>query len=87
MVQVGDSGVQTQEFLSAFLPFKPLLLSFLSSCRSMFLQGNVVTARGGDHLLVVDIYQARDLPNRGSVATELIGMNDLWDIVFFQQSG
>ncbi len=50
----------------------------------MFLLNNVVTAGCGDHLLVVDICQARDLPNRGSVASELIGMNDLWDIIYTQ---
>ena len=53
----------------------------------MFLQGNVVTARGGDHLLMVDVRQARELPNRGPIAPELISMNDLWNIVFSQQSG
>ena len=36
---------------------------------------------------MVDVDQARDLPNRGSVAAELIGMDDLWDIVFTQQPG
>jgi hypothetical protein len=53
----------------------------------VFLQGDVVTPRGGDHLLMVDICQARDLPNCSYVTTELISMNDLWDIVFPQQSG
>ena len=36
---------------------------------------------------MVDIDQARDLPDRRPVAPELIGVNDLWDLVFTQQSG
>ena len=36
---------------------------------------------------MVDVSQAGDLSNRGSVAAELIGMDDLWDIVFSQQPG
>jgi len=39
------------------------------------------------HLPVVDVSQARDLPDRGPVAAELIGMDDVWDIVFSQQPG
>jgi len=36
---------------------------------------------------VVDIDQARDLSDCGSVAAELIGEDDFWDVVFSQQSG
>jgi hypothetical protein len=53
----------------------------------VFLLNDVVPPGCGDHLLVVDVDQARDLSNRGSVAAELIGMDDLWDIVFSQQPG
>ena len=87
MVKVGDPGVQTQELLSAFPPFESLLRSLLSSCRSVFLLNDVVTPGCGDHLLMVDVDQAGDLSNRGSVTAELIGMVDLWDIVFSQQPG
>ena len=87
MVKVGDPGVQTQELLSAFPPFESLLRSLLSSCRSVFLLNDVVTSGCGDHLLMVDVDQARDLSDRGPVAAELIGMDDLWDIVFSQQTG
>jgi len=85
MVEVGDPGMQAQECLGAFPPLEPLLLSFLSPCGSVFLQGGVGTAGGGDHLLVVNVGRARDLPNRGPGAPELIGMDDLWDIGFFWQ--
>ena len=51
----------------------------------MFLLNDVVAACRGDHLLVVDVSQARDLSNRGSVTPELVGMDDLWDIVFTQE--
>ncbi len=85
MVKVGHSGVQTQEFLSAFPSFESLLRSLLSSCGSVFLLNDIVTACRGDHLLVVDVDQARDLSNRGSVAAELVGMDDVWNIVFTQK--
>jgi hypothetical protein len=48
---------------------------------------DVVTPGRGDHLLVIDVDQAGNLSDRGSVAAELIGMDDLWDIVFSQQPG
>jgi len=86
MVEVGEPRVQVQEFLGAFPPFEALLTSFLSSCRSVFLLNEVVAAGSGDYLLVVDICQARDLPDRGSITPELIGMDNLRDIVFSQQS-
>ena len=49
------------------------------------MKGDVVAPCRGDHLLVIDVDQARDLSDSGSVAAELIGMDDLWDIVFSQQ--
>ena len=36
---------------------------------------------------MVDVDQARDLSDRGPVAAQLVGMDDLWDIVFSQQPG
>ena len=87
MVEVGDSGVQVQEFLSACPSLEPLLTPLLSPCGSMFLLNDVVTSGRGDHLLVVNVDEAGDLSNRGSVTPELIGMDDLWDIVFSQQPG
>jgi len=87
MVKVRDPGMYTQEFLSAFPPVESLLGSLLSACGSMFLQGDVVAVCRGDHLLVVDVSQAGDLSNCGSVTPELVGMDDLWDIIFTQQPG
>ena len=52
----------------------------------MRLFNYVVAARSGDHLLVVNVSQARDLPDRGSIAQKLVGVNDFWDIVFTKQS-
>ncbi len=86
-MEVSNPGVEAQEFLSAFPPLESLLLSFLSSCRAMFLLNDVVTACCGDHLLVIDVSQTWDLPDRGSVTAKLISVNDLWDIVFPQQPG
>jgi len=86
-VEVGDSGMQVQKFLRAFPPLEFLLLSFLTPCRTVGLFNQVITARRGDHLLVVDVDQTGELPDRRPVAPELIGVNDLWDVVFTQQSG
>ena len=36
---------------------------------------------------MVDVEQAREFPDRGSVAAELVSMNDVWDIIFSQKSG
>ena len=85
MVKVANSGVQVQEFLRSFLPLESLLLSFLTPCRSVRLLYDVVAPGCGDHLLVVDALQARELSNRGSVAAELVGMDDLWNVVFTQK--
>ena len=85
MVEVGDPGVEAQECLSAFPSFEALLTSLLSPCGSVFLLNDVIAAGRRDHLLMVDIDQARDLPDRGSIAAELVGMNYLWDITFTQE--
>ena len=40
-----------------------------------------------DHLLVVDVDQAGYLSDRSFVTPQLIGVNDLWDIVFTKEPG
>ena len=86
MVKVLDSGVQAQKFLSAFPSFESLLLSFLTPCGTVRLFDHVVAPGRGNHLLVVDVDQTGDLPDRGPVAPQLIGVNDLRDVVFTQES-
>ena len=36
---------------------------------------------------MVDVDQTGELPDRRPVAPELIGVNELWDVVFTQQPG
>jgi len=36
---------------------------------------------------MINVGQTRELPNRGSIALKLIGINDLWDVIFTQQVG
>ena len=48
---------------------------------------DVVAPGRGDHLLVVDVDQTGELLDRRPVAPELIGVNELWDVVFTQQPG
>ena len=38
-----------------------------------------------DDVLVVDVDQARYFSDRSPIAAQLIGVNDLWDIIFTQQ--
>ena len=84
VVEVLDPGVQAQKFPSTLSSFETLLTSLLTPCGTVRLLKQIVAAGRGDHLLVVDVDQARDLPDRGPVAAELIGVNDFWDIVFSQ---
>jgi len=86
LVKIGDPGMQTQELLSAFPSPEPLLTSLLSSCRSVFLFDDVVTPGRGDDLLMVDVDQARDLSDRGAITPQLIGMDDLWDVMLTQEA-
>lgn len=55
MVEIGDPGVQIQEFLSTFWSSESLLTSLLSPCGSMFLLYQIVTVGLGNHLMVIDL--------------------------------
>jgi len=55
VVKVGDAGMETQEFLSAFPPPEPLLTSLLSPCGTVGLFDDVVAPGRGDHLLMVNV--------------------------------
>ena len=77
IVEVGDPGVQLQKRLRAFPPSKRLPTSLLSPCGALFVLNDVVAARREDHLLMVDINQARNVPDRGTIPPQLIGVHDL----------
>jgi hypothetical protein len=51
------------------------------------LFGHVVAPGSGDHLLMIDLDEARELPNCGPVTPQLNCANRVWDIVFTQQPG
>jgi hypothetical protein len=51
MVEILDSGVQTQKFLCSFLPLKSVLLTSLTPCGTVRLLDDIVAAPRGDHLL------------------------------------
>jgi len=87
MMEVGDPGVKAQEFLSAFPSFEALPTSLLTPCKTVRLLNHSVATRRGDDVLMVDVDQTGELPNRAPITPQLIGMDDLWDIVFSQQSG
>ncbi len=85
MVKILDSSVQAEKFLDTLPPFESLLLSLPMSCRTVRLFNDVVAARGRNHLLMVNMIKHRKFPDRSSVTSQLIGMNDLWDSVFTQE--
>ena len=85
MVEVLDPGMQAEEFLRASSPLKSLLLPLLTSCRTVRLLNHIVAACATDHLLVVDMNQVRKLPDRGSIAPQLVGTDRVWDIVFAEE--
>ena len=51
----------------------------------MRLFNQIVAPGRGDHLLVVDVNQTWELPDRRPVTAQLIGVNDFRDIVFTQE--
>ena len=67
VVEVLETGMQAEEFLRAFLPLESLLLSLLTSCGTVGLLDDVVAARRGNHLLVIDVSQTRDFPDGGPI--------------------
>lgn len=52
----------------------------------MRLLNKVVTPGGGDHLTVLYTVEHGSFPECRSVTPELIGVNDLWYVVFTQQA-
>jgi len=85
VMEVFETGMEAEEFLRAFLSLEPLLLSLLTPCGTVGLFNSVVAARRGNHLLVVDMRQSRDFPDRRPITPELIGTDDLWDGIFAQK--
>ena len=84
MVKVGHSGVQVEKALRALDLAKAKLLSFLPPGRSVRLLDQVVAARGGDDLLMVDLSELIKLSNGGTVTGEFVGINDLRHVIFTQ---
>jgi len=87
VVKVLETSMQAEEFLRAFLSLEPLLLSLLTPCGTVGLLNNVVAARRRNHLLVVDVCQTRNFPDRRPITPELIGTDGLWDGIFAQKLG
>jgi len=87
MVKVSDSWMHVEEFLRSFSSLESLLLPLLTSCGTVRLLNHVVTARGGDSLLVIDVNEPRDLPDCGSVTPQLVSTDHVWDVVLAKESG
>ena len=85
-MKIGYSGVQLKKSLRPPDLTKTKLLSLLTSCGTVRLFDQVVAACRGNHLLVVDIDEALDLPDRRAIAPQLIRVDYLWDVIFTQHS-
>ena len=77
--------MQGEEFLRSPSLFEAELSAFLLACRSMRLLHKVVAAGGGNDLDVLHTVEHSEFPYRSSAAPELIGLNDLWNIIFPQE--
>jgi hypothetical protein len=55
MVEILDPSVQAEKRLRPFPPLKSKLLSLLTSCGTVRLFNQIVAARRGNHLLVIDV--------------------------------
>ncbi len=86
-MEVVDPGMQAEKRLRSLPPFEALLLSFLTPCSTVGLLNHVVAARGGDHLLMVDLDQGGDLTDRCSITPQLICANCVWHIIFAKELG
>ena len=62
LVKVLDPGLEAQKFLSVFSLFEALLTSLVTPCGTVELFDQVVATRCSNHLLVVDVNQARHFP-------------------------
>jgi len=76
-VEVLHSGVQGQNFLCTFPLVESLLMSLLAPYGTVGLLDAGVPSGRGDHLLMFDVSQVRDLPECGSAAPQLIGVDAL----------
>ncbi len=85
-VEVRDSGVRGQEFLSPFSSFEAELSTFLLPSRARRLFNQVVAAGGGDDLHVLHRVEHGKLTHRRPVAPQLVGENGLWDAIFTEQA-
>ncbi len=85
MMEVLNPCLYVQKFLRSFPPLESELLSLLTPCRTMRLLDQIVATRCRTHLLVVGVDQARQFPDGCAVAAQLIGVNNLWDVVFTQE--
>ena len=85
-VEVRDSGVQGEEFLSPFPSFEAELSTFLLPSRSMGVLNQVVAAGGGDDLNVLHGVEHGKLTQRRPVAPQLVGVNGLWNAIFTEQA-
>ena len=82
MVKILDSGVQAKERLRLFVLLESKLLLLLTSYGTMRLFNQIVAPRRGDRLLVVQVDRTGDLQDRRPVTSHLIGVNNIWNIVF-----
>ncbi|GGR74394.1 hypothetical protein GCM10008959_39570 [Deinococcus seoulensis] len=80
-VKIRESSVEVEEFLRPFSPFKAELTAFLLPCRSMRLLDQSVAAGCSHDLNVLHGVEHVEFPQGRPVAPQLVGVNDVWDVV------
>ncbi|BDP43272.1 hypothetical protein DAETH_32410 (plasmid) [Deinococcus aetherius] len=85
-VKIRESSVEVEEFLSPPSPLKAELTAFLLPCPAMRLLDQIVAAGRGHDPDVLHSVEHGEFPQGRPVTPQLVGVNDLWDVVLAQQA-
>jgi len=85
LVKVRNATIQGQKFLCPSWFLEAQLTSLLLPGRAMRLFNQIVAARRGNNLELLHSVEQRKRSNGRPVTPQLIGVNDIWDLVVHQQ--
>lgn len=85
-MELRDSGVKGEKFLSSPPSLETESAAFLLPGRSMRVLDQIVATGCGDHLSVVHVVEHGKLPEGCPIAPEFVSVDQLWDVVFPKQA-
>jgi len=85
LLKVRNADMQGEEFLYSSWFFKAQLASFLLPGGPMGLFNQILAAGSREDLAVLYTMEHEKLPNGRSLAPKLIGVNDVWHVVMYQE--